>query len=327
MPAKHGHPEAQQILRYLKQVAQSVGPMSHWVGYAYHFTELANLPSILTNNALYSRAEASRQALIEAEVGDRHILQQTSRDVLEYVRFYWRPRTPMLYQIEGIRSEDHYPGYSARCDIPAYICVPMSDMLSRADIRFTDRNAASAGYTAGSSLAFLATIPFDRVYHDSWLDEGEKREILSRRQAEIQVPVQFNLTDDTLVILRSMAELATLREKLAPSVLDAWKQRLVVSTRYPAFYKRWLFVDRVVRQGDTATVYWNGEADLSRVGQVPVRYVFENLNTGGRSELPKALEHWDGSHSLTFTGLGQVPAWRLTVSLKDIVAFSGTLRL
>ena len=186
--------------------------------FGYHFTALVNVPGILTHNILYSRSEATQRRLIVQEVGERDILNNTDPVMLEQVRFYWRPKTPMLYVTEGFRHETQYPYPHARCDIPVYICPPLRALLTHNAVQLTDRNGAANGCRRGSGLAFARTIPFGKVFHDGPVSRSE-RDILQHRQAEILIPASLPLPEDTFVLVRSPAELATLREMLPATVL------------------------------------------------------------------------------------------------------------
>jgi hypothetical protein len=315
--ADRRHPDAERILAHLGAVATQIGPRAWWTRYAFHFTELSNVPSILRHNALYSRSTGERLGIIEAQVGDRRILGQTDEHILDCVRFYWRPRTPMLFQTEGVRAPDHYP-YQARCDVPVYICVPMADILARPDVRFTDRTAASPWSKVGFNYEFVEKIPFDLVYHDQAFAAEDRDEIVARRQAEILVPDRFALTDGTRLILRSEAELDTLRDTLTGALADTWNRRMSIATPYPTFFRWWLHVTKVSRNGDVLWIRFNEQAQVGRVGgPVPIKVRFENLETGHS----QSFDHeWPASPILRYTGLG-TRRWHVTVMVDSVLAY------
>ncbi|MCL5066674.1 MAG: DUF4433 domain-containing protein [Firmicutes bacterium] len=301
----------------------SGGSTAIWIGYGYHFTELSNVPSILQDNVLYSRQDATLNGLIASEVGDPGILNRTTDSVREYVRFYWRPRTPMLYGIEGIRAQNRYP-YDGRCAIPIYFCVPLDDLFSKPAVRFSDRNAASPYANFGETADFVLGIPFDKVFHDGAFVPSERDEIVARRQAEIQVHHSVSLTPNTVILVRSPAELSMLRDILPVAIRSVWDHRIRVATRSPVFFKRWLFVDHVERQKDTVHLFWNPQARLSEVGPVAFTVTFENLNTGYRVDVPQEPITWDGTFMHRYDGLKSYP-WRMTIRIDNTVAYVGTL--
>lgn len=155
-----GLSDAREILTYLEGIAPAFGARSWWTRYGFHFTELINIQSILARNALYGRAEARSQGLTYKEVGDPTILSLTDPLILDYVRLYWRPRTPMLYQTEGFRAE--YP-YGASCLVPVYLLIPIADLVHNFAVEFTDRNAAAGNHKRGNSADFVKSISFEDV--------------------------------------------------------------------------------------------------------------------------------------------------------------------
>jgi hypothetical protein len=315
--------EREAITENLRSLKQSIGSMAIWMGYGYHFTDLNNIPSILQNNVIYSRRDAESQRLIASEVGDAEILSRTAADIQEYVRFYWRPRTPMLYGIEGIRASDQYL-YKGRCAIPVYLCVPLAELFVNPTVRFSDRNAASPYVNFGSTLEFIQGIPFEKVFHDRVFAPSDRDEIIARRQAEIQVHHSFQLTPNTFILVRSPAELSMLREKLPATIYGMWNNRIRISTRVPAFFKRWLFVDRIERHGDSVHLYWNSQATVKAVGKVTLRVRFENLDTGYSVDMHQPPIQWDGTPELHYNGLKSY-TWRITVRIEDTVAYTGFL--
>lgn len=294
--------------------------MTHWVGYGFHFTELANVPGILRQNTLYSRSDAVQQGLIAAEVGDPEILGQTTANVLECVRFYWRPHTPMLFQIEGIRAAAQYR-YQAQCQIPVFFIVPLHDLLQRSDIRFTDRNAASSYHVEDTSHAFIQTVPFEKVFHDGPLSSDNKEEIISRRQAEILIPHQFALTSNTYILVRSPAETLMLQQLLDPAIWTAWRDRIITSNNVPtpAYFKFWLFVEEIFHLTNTISIKWN--PPRQPVGPVNIHIRWKDLESGKSGEgcLP-----WTGNRMGGIKNVRNVPYF-ISIQIDQARAFEGKI--
>ncbi len=313
---KIGLRDAREILAYIEGLAPSFGARSWWTHYGFHFIELINIPSILASNALYSRTEARTLLVNHTEVGDPAILSLTDPSILEYVRLYWRPRTPMLYQTEGFKSE--YP-YGNSCSIPVYLLIPIADLVNTFLVEFTDRNAASGYHERGNSVEFVRGMPFEDVYHDRPLPSDRRMDIISRRQAEILVPKVLPLPASTLLIVRSPAEMRMLRDKLSPSLLARWTTRMRVDGSL--FFKRWLFVDSVDRQSDKVSLLWNPDATLASTGALDLEFRFENLTSGAVSS---HRQTWDGVSRIRFKSLGE-SKWRFTVFINQTMAFSGPI--
>lgn len=158
--------------------------------------------------------------------------------------------------------------------------MPLDDLLVHPTVRFSDRNAASPNAAFGPTAEFVKGIPFSKVFHDGSFAPVDRDEIVARRQAEIQIHHSFRLSPKTFLLVRSAAELHMLRDKLPASIPSIWDNRISIATRAPAFFKRWLFVERIERQDNSARLYWNPQATLRAVGPVALRVTFENLDTG-----------------------------------------------
>ncbi|MCK4449304.1 MAG: DUF4433 domain-containing protein, partial [Anaerolineae bacterium] len=94
-------PWVDEIQRHIKIWAARLGPLSWWPRYVYHFTDVRNAASIIQSGHLYSRAGAERRNLMKIDNASPQIIQQTRPEHLEYVRLYFRPRTPTQYRNEG----------------------------------------------------------------------------------------------------------------------------------------------------------------------------------------------------------------------------------
>ena len=63
-----------------------------WSDYIYHFSHVTNIANILNTNQLKSRAEIMKRLPIGYnDNASSGVIEGTSFDVHEYVRFYFRP--------------------------------------------------------------------------------------------------------------------------------------------------------------------------------------------------------------------------------------------
>ena len=103
-----------------------------WPKYLFHYTDIENVGSILKNRCLYSRQKALQQQLLNVDCAGQEVLNYTNRDVMEYVRLYFRPKTPPLWHKEGFRpfdrSGEEFP--EAHCPVPVYFLFDSKTILS-----------------------------------------------------------------------------------------------------------------------------------------------------------------------------------------------------
>ena len=153
--------------------------------------------------------------LVRNDCASASVLTNTPLWVRDYVRLYFAPRTPMLYQVEGIkRRPDNWP----ECPIPVYLAFS-PDAVALPTARISDGNmGAAATKCEKASAEFFAALPFDKIYHrgSTWL--LNTREIILRRHAEILIESELTLGLLQRLVFRSEAEKALGRSLLPASV-------------------------------------------------------------------------------------------------------------
>ena len=105
MSQDHKKPDSQGFLDFLDELKQEpwLGEQRRpWPDFLFHFTAIENVVSIL-KHGLLSRAEARRQGIDFASSASSKIIGQTDATLTDYVRLYFRPRTPTTYRMEGFK--------------------------------------------------------------------------------------------------------------------------------------------------------------------------------------------------------------------------------
>jgi hypothetical protein len=98
-----------------------------WPRFFFHITDVRYAASILADALLVSRAQASSEQEMVVGNASPDVLDQTPSWVFDYVRLYFRPRTPTFYRNEGIRP----PGYR---QMGASFPVPVAFMFDAKDV-------------------------------------------------------------------------------------------------------------------------------------------------------------------------------------------------
>lgn len=293
-----------------------------WPRFLYHHTDLHNAVSILNSGVLYSRELCSDRELMVSDNADPVVLGQTDPDHLRYVRLYFRPRTPTLYNTEGIRPPDRRP--RGHCPVPVYLLFDFVEVLGRDDSRFSRGTMASSRYGHSVRRDYFRKIEFADVYHDSGLgyqDTPRKREIIQRRQAEVLIPGELSLEPALRYICcRTAAERTTLLSGLEPPIEEQWRDRTRVGID-KMFFRRYPHVKSVHGSGEHLAV--------------------EVYRGDYHQPIPYTLEVWDetrlGTSGGTFGSNSSEKRFRLRgewspeiyaeLTLFDCVAFNGLILL
>jgi hypothetical protein len=169
------------------------------------FTDIENIGPIFSRGSLLSRSRAIEERLLINDGASKIILEQTPDWVKTYVRLYFAPRTPMLYQTEGIkRRQNQWP----ECPVPVYLVFDPS-ILFIDGVIISDGNMSSS-YTKyePASDVFFDSLPFDDIFHRASLGIQLLRQwkIMRCRHAEILVPSELSLSFLSRLVFRSEAE-------------------------------------------------------------------------------------------------------------------------
>ena len=224
------------------------GARRWWPNYLFHCTHLLNAVNIISDSVLLSRTQALSTSRMAKDIAAPTIIERTNVAWQDYVRLYFRPRTPTQFRNEGIRPDGDMP-YGAQCSVPVYLLFDAASVLSRPDILFTDGNVAS-NPNAQSQIEEFERLPFHLIYHSSPILATDPTSITYHRNAEVLVPRQLPLDSLKWIACRSEAEYETLLHLLPTSVRVQWIPRIGVWPNYQLFHNRWSFVERVRSSGD-----------------------------------------------------------------------------
>ncbi len=236
--------------------ADWLGPSRRrWPDFVYHFTDVRNVVSILTEGELLARYWAENQNLMATDNASHQVLAQTNDDWKYQVRLYFRPRTPMQFHNEGFRPLKHR-SLGAHCPMPIFFLFDSQTLLSLPNSRFSDGNLASPRSQVLSTIAELEQMPFADIYHDSPIvgDEDRIQQITSRRLAEVIVPHRLDLSALRFIVCRSEAERETLLHLLTPELRTLWQGMIQVDPQRHLFLKRWLYVETVELSDSSITL-------------------------------------------------------------------------
>ena len=272
--------EVSQIKRHLEQLKREpwLGTARRWwPNRLFHCTDLQNVVSILKSGELLSRTQVQAAGQLQVDIAAPAIIDQTSDKWLDFVRLYFRPRTPTQYNNEGFRPKKQWKR-NAHCPIPVYLLFDAMEVLSKAECLFTDGNIA-AGAVPMYSVRQLGNIPFKLVYHDTWFDPTARSTIVYHRNAEVLIPGRLDLGAVRLICCRSQAEYETLLHLLPPGTRSRWVDKIGVQPRWNLFFNKWTYVDQTEATDEQLTLKFNPEPKTT--GSFDARIEFVDLMTAG----------------------------------------------
>jgi hypothetical protein len=229
--------------------------------HVYHFTHVSNAAEILTRGEILSRAASVREGVQFHDSGSEAVMSKTPGAAKEFVRLYFRPRTPTQYHNEGIR-----PGWAVhsqhrrQCPVPVFFAYDLVDLLSQEDASFSDGNMGAEGVRHGASIDLFESIPFENVYHVGGRSTApDPARVIFHRCAEVLVPDRLPIDGLRAIYCRTHAERRTLIHKLDQGLRSRWAPTIKV---VGGFYdRRWAFVEQVTANPSTVTFLLHPPAD------------------------------------------------------------------
>lgn len=263
-------PAIREFMANLKEQTWLTPDQRSWPDSLYRFEHVEAAASILNSGVLLSRAEAQRRRWLKRDCASADIINQTPVEWKNYVRLYFRPLTPMQYNTEGHRPAEGY-SRGASCPVPVVLRFNAANVLTRGTTRFCDGNLAAARVQVGDDARFLTGIPFELVYHNTWMPNDQKEELTFRRHAEAIVPKELRLSALQAVLCRTTAEMETLLHLLTDETRARWAG--CIGTKASLFYKHWSFVESASLTKETAVFRFNPSSQAPGPFAAEARFV------------------------------------------------------
>ena len=248
-------PDAGRIEARLDALRQAkwIGPAREWwPKYVFRFDDIQNAVRILQSGKVLCRAQRG-EAL---ETASQAVLEHTEQTWKNHVRLYFRPRTPTQYQVEGFRPQGQFGSLQAHMPVPVFFLFDAKDILTRASTQFSNGNLA-ANPMVGATADYFEAIPFEKVYHDCWMSEGEKANIKFHRHAEVVVPEELDLDALQLIWLRTEAEYKTLLHLLPPAAVKKHGPKIRHGKKPNLHFCKWSFVESASLEQNKISLVFN----------------------------------------------------------------------
>jgi hypothetical protein len=274
-------PDSDAIVEFLRELASQDwirrSEKSWWPRFIFHFTDIRNAAQILADEEI--RCRSLVEGIDHVDSASPGVIAGTPDYVHGYVRFYFRPRTPTQFHMEGIRAQQDISHFDAHCPVPVFFLFDSNDVLTRADSSFTEGSLARQVHPPElrSTARELREFPFQMIYHTGAFDPATQSEITFHRQAEVVVPQRIGLDALQHIFCRTAAEKDTLLSLLPGQTLNRYQSRIRVATRAQLYEKRWTFVEDVRLSSGEIVVSFS--PDSTSPGPFHARFALENLDT------------------------------------------------
>ena len=294
---------------------------SWWPRYLFHCTELLNVASILKSGKLLSRTEAERAGRLPVDIAAPDIIERTDAEWHDYVRLYFRPRTPTQYRNEGFRPASRVE-LGAHCPVPVYLLFSAYQVLGRRDSLFTEGNLAT-GVQPGRTIGQLGEMPFELIYHDTRFEPQDRSTIVFHRNAEVLIPQRLSLSNVRHILCRSQAEYETLRNLLPSRIWDRWAGKVGVVPQLNLFHYRWSFVEQVELADDHVLFRFNQATETP--GPFCARVAIDVTSAEGSSRYRWARDEFmvHDVLRLSLDKIGNPTDYSVSLYLDDHLAYKG----
>jgi hypothetical protein len=274
------------------------GLRSWWTYFLFHYVSLADLPEVL-----------QRSELVAPFVIDKRRRSQWDR----YVRLYFRPRNPDFFLSEGFIPVAADP--ASHIAVPVALLFDMEALLLRPDARFSSGDPRTGASTYATPAAF-AELPFEMIYHDSWVRTHERDEIVRHREAQVLLPERVALEALQYLWVRSSAEYETLRTVMGPDMWRRWRDKVTTRSDFGLFNHRRPYVRDASLASDHVLLTFN-PCHTNAPGEV---YVAELIVEHGSARHTWRDDHFDARKALRFD-FAPSDGYTVRLTLDGLVAY------
>lgn len=234
--------------------------------YIYHFTDIRNAASILNTGKILSRNKAKELNVMLNDNAAESVISGTGVHVKDYVRFYFRPKTPTQYRNEGIMSKTEIENsdFKAHCPVPVFFLFNSWEILGLEEVYFSQETLARH-YSVDlyNSVTEFEQLPFDLIFHNrSLYNNPNKSAIISHRHAEVVVKDEFTIDKLKYIYVRSLPEKEFLLSMLDPEIRIRYEEIILVDNKKNYFYgSRAYLIDSTIDSKSISLKFNPGNSD------------------------------------------------------------------
>lgn len=289
--------------------------------YVYHYTNIDNAASILERGEILSRNKLRDSGSMINDNASDEVIEQTSSRWKDYVRFYFRPRTPTQYNNEGIRCRSTMSSFNSHCPIPIFFLFNSVAILNTEGVYFTNGSLANrAEHILYNTPEEFEKLPFSMIFHNrAILPNEDTAEIKRIRHTEVIKRDVMRLDSLEFIVVRSHAEKQTLLSYLSPEVKQAYEAKIKIDSNNDLFFGYWTYIENVILDHDSIQIAFN-------VGQTHPTFDIELYITPVKEGLAQQWISNDREISeakLSLDFLESIDSYFIEVFLDGILTYSG----
>lgn len=102
-----------------------------WLKYCYHFSHVENIIFVLKDGELLARSEAIHLDKMISDNASEQIIQLTNSKYKDYVRMYFRPKSPTQFHNEGFKTKQQLrmSSLDAQCPVPVFLFFDIEKLI------------------------------------------------------------------------------------------------------------------------------------------------------------------------------------------------------
>ena len=270
-----------EVIDELKGEKRLAKERKWWLDFVFHFTDITNAIEVLKHGYLYSRVQAKNKGVLTIDSADPSIIRKTNPKLRDYVRFYFRPRTPTAYVVEGVRPKNQIKYGGAHCPVPVYFLFNFRKIIALKNTQFSDRSLAHTNSSPLDSYSHFSELPWYDIYSDGPLYEywgfEEQDQVRQRRHAEVIYPNRISLEHLEWIVFRSVAEYITFCHLLPSNESIKWRDKFAVSNFRELFFRQWLFIKSVKLGSEFVRIQFNSSVDYNSTGPYKISIEIDDL--------------------------------------------------
>ncbi|MBE7706212.1 MAG: DUF4433 domain-containing protein [Cyanobacteria bacterium SIG30] len=209
----------------------------HFEGF-FHTTSFENFVEIMTCKKIFSRAELQKAGIKFSDIALDDVIDKTRQPIKNYVRFYFREKTPTNYDNEGIKPKsvlELETNFKAHSPNPVIMIFDHNIAFDNQNVFFARGNASRNKTKFTNKINQLRDFEWEQIFHNqAIIEENLKDLIINMRNAEIMYPNFISIDKIVKIIFRNVCDYER------AIYLFGKDDRFVVDDKY--FFNDWLSV-------------------------------------------------------------------------------------
>lgn len=299
-----------------------------WLRYCYHFSHVENIISILKDGELLARSEAVRLDKMVSDNASEQIIELTNSKYKDFVRLYFRPKSPTQYHNEGFKTEQQLriSCLDAQCPVPVFLFFDLEKVLNHPESQFSEKSLASSNdVQLYNTPEEFRELPFAKIYHDRALSQSERDSIVGHRHAEIIIPDRFSI-DEYLkrIVVRSPAEKETLLSLMDGDLKNKFNHLIQIDSTQNVFFNRWTYLYEVdlYSSGLELELRLSSETNNNEPIQFDLELAFE-FDNGNTLFKKHTISDWTAVTKILFNFQNPKEAYQVRVRFDGHLMYSG----